>query len=60
MDAALKLCIALDEAGELADNLTILTKEQWIKPHYDIENDELNDQGKKIGTTKNKTPSTLA
>jgi hypothetical protein len=52
MHAALLMCIELDKAGELADNLTILSKEDWLKNHY--KDEEENHQGKKIGTVKNK------
>ena len=42
--------------GQLAENLNILTKEQWIKPHYNLDEDieENKSSEKKIGTTKNK------
>jgi endoribonuclease Dicer len=40
MHAALKMCVELDKSGELADNLTVLSKEEWIAPHYNIKEDE--------------------
>ena len=55
MEAALLLCIELDTAGEFTENLTILTKDQWIKPHYNFEEEEVSGNNKKkIGTNKNR------
>jgi hypothetical protein len=56
MHAALKMCVELDKFGELADNLTVLSKEEWIVSHYNIKEDEdENLRSKtKVGTTKHK------
>ncbi len=50
MDAALKLCIELDKIGELTDNLTIITRELWIKPHFSFEDLKITT----IGSSKKK------
>ena len=54
MEAALKLCKELDKVGELTDNLTIKSRKEWLKPHYNLEDDELEDETGKTGTTKKK------
>ena len=37
MDAALSMCKELDQVGELAENLTVMTREQWIRPHCNLD-----------------------
>lgn len=54
MEAALNLCKELDKVGELTENLTIKSQKEWLKPHYNLEDDELEDLTGKIGTTKKK------
>jgi hypothetical protein len=54
MHAALLMCIELDKAGELDENLTILSKEDWLKNHYKDEDEQGNVSDKKVGTAKNK------
>ncbi len=48
--------------GELAENLTVLSKEEWIIPHYNIKEDEEENSKKKgkVGTTKHKREYTVA
>ena len=55
MHASLNMCIELDNAGELAENLTILTKEEWLSQHYN-KNEEKEEEkiSKTIGTVKSK------
>jgi hypothetical protein len=60
MDAALLMCIELDRAGELADNLTILSREDWLTQHCSIEKTDQDENGKKVGTTKNKREYRMA
>ncbi len=36
MDAALNMCKELYQVGELAENLTVMTREQWIRPHCNL------------------------
>jgi hypothetical protein len=60
MEAALLMCIELDKAGELADNLTILSREDWLTSHYSLEKAQEDETGKKVGTTKNKREYQLA
>ena len=54
MHAALLMCIELDKAGELAENLTLLSKEDWLKIHYKDDDEQENSSVKKVGSVKNK------
>ena len=54
MHAALLMCIELDKAGELAENLTLLSKEDWLKIHYKDDDEQENSSVKKIGSVRNK------
>ena len=53
-----KVCTCLNSffKGELADNLTILSKEELIAPHYNLKEDEEENlkSNAKVGTTKHK------